>query len=68
MYSGSTLSHSDAVSAVELFEQGYTPKSVPISLDLARSPVQLLYSFGRGGGLSCVSADKGQGTLVVLNS
>lgn len=43
MYSGSTLSHSDAVSAVELFEQGFTAKSVAISLDLARSPVQMLY-------------------------
>jgi transposase len=43
MYSRSTLSHSDAVSAVELFEQGFTAKSVAISLDLAGSPVQMLY-------------------------
>ena len=43
MYARSTLSHSDAVSAVELFEQGFTAKSVAISLDLARSPVQMLY-------------------------
>jgi len=43
MYSGSTLSHSDAVSAVELFEDGLTAKSVAISLELARPPVQMLY-------------------------
>ena len=43
MYARSTLSHSDAVSAVELFEQGFTAKSVAISLDLARSAVQMLY-------------------------
>jgi transposase-like protein len=43
MYSGSTLSHSDAVSAVDLFEQGFTAKSVAISLDLVPNPVQMLY-------------------------
>lgn len=43
MYSGSTLSHSDAVSAVELFEQGLTAKSASLSLDLAPNPVQMLY-------------------------
>ena len=43
MYSKSTLSLSDAVSAVEMFEQGFTAKSVAISLDLAGSPVQMLY-------------------------
>ena len=43
MYSKSTLSRSDAVSAVELFEQGFTAKSVAIFLDLAGSPVQMLY-------------------------
>jgi len=43
MYSKSTLSHTDAVSAVELFEQGFTAKSVSISLDLAGAPVQMLY-------------------------
>jgi transposase len=43
MYSKSTLSHSDAVSAVELFEQGFTAKSVALSLDLAAAPVQMLY-------------------------
>lgn len=43
MYSGSTLSHSQAVSAVELFQQGFTAKSVAISLDLAPNPVQMLY-------------------------
>lgn len=43
MYSGSTLSHADAVSAVELFEQGFTAKSASLSLDLAPNPVQMLY-------------------------
>ena len=43
MYSGSTVSLSDAVSAVEMFEQGFTAKSVAMSLDLAGSPVQMLY-------------------------
>ena len=43
MYSKSTLSHSDAVSAVGLFEQGFTAKCVAMSLDLAGSPVQMLY-------------------------
>lgn len=43
MYSGSTLSHSNAVSAVELFEQGLTAKSVALALDLAPNPVQMLY-------------------------
>lgn len=43
MYSKSTLSHADAVAAIELFEQGFTAKSVSISLDLARAPVQMLY-------------------------
>lgn len=43
MYSGSTLSHAGAVSAVELFEQGFTAKSASLSLDLAPNPVQMLY-------------------------
>ena len=43
MYSKCMLSHSDAVSALELFEQGYTAKSVATSLDLAQNPVQMLY-------------------------
>jgi transposase-like protein len=43
MYSGSTLSNTDAVAAVELFEQGFTAKSVAITLDLAGNPVQMLY-------------------------
>ena len=42
MYWKSTLSHSDVVSAVEMFEQGFTANSVAISLALARSPVQML--------------------------
>jgi len=44
MYSRSKLSHSDAVSAVELFEQGFTAKSVALELDLAGAPVQMLYA------------------------
>jgi transposase len=43
MYSKSTLSHSDAVSAVEMFEGGFTAKSVALTLDLAGAPVQMLY-------------------------
>jgi transposase len=43
MYSKSTLSHPDAVSAIELFEQGFTAKSVALALDLAGAPVQMLY-------------------------
>ncbi len=43
MYSGSTLSQADAVSAIELFEQGFTAKSASLSLDLAPNPVQMLY-------------------------
>src|SRR4051794_34896254 len=52
MYRNSTLSHSDAGSAVGLFEQGFTAKSVALSLGLARNPVQMLYQRGqlRGGG------------------
>ena len=61
MYSGSTLSHSNAVSAVEMFEQGFTAKSVAISLDLARSPVQMLYQRWqlRGSG-ALVTRDRRQ--------
>jgi transposase len=43
MYSKSTLSHPDAVSAIALFEQGFTAKSVTLALDLAGAPVQMLY-------------------------
>ena len=43
MYSRSTLSRLDAVSAVELFEEGFTAKSVAMKLDLAPNPVQMLY-------------------------
>jgi len=61
MYSKSTLSHSDAVSAVELFEQGFTAKSVAMSLDLAGSPVQMLYQRWqiRGSG-ALVTRDRKQ--------
>lgn len=43
MYSRSMLSHSDAVSAIELFEQGFTAKSVTIVLNLTDAPVQMFY-------------------------
>jgi transposase-like protein len=61
MYSKSTLSHPDAVSAVELFEQGFTAKSVALSLDLARVPVQMLYQRWqlRGSG-ALVTRDRKQ--------
>ncbi|GAA3138816.1 hypothetical protein GCM10020255_014770 [Rhodococcus baikonurensis] len=61
MYSKSTLSHTDAVSALELFEQGYTAKSVAISLDLAQNPVQMLYQRWqlRGAG-ALVTRDRRQ--------
>ena len=61
MYARSTLSRSDAVSAVELFEQGFTAKSVAISLDLVRYPVQMLYQRWqlRGSG-ALVTRDRRQ--------
>ena len=61
MYSKSTLSHSDAVSAVELFEEGFTANSVALSLDLARAPVQMLYQRWqlRGSG-ALVTRDRRQ--------
>jgi transposase-like protein len=61
MYSGSTLSHSDAASAAELFEQGFSAKSVAISLDLAPNPVQMLYQRWqlRGSG-ALVTRDRRQ--------
>lgn len=60
MYSGSTLSHSDAVSAVELFEQGFTAKSVAISLDLAPNPVQMLCQRWQLGSGALVTRDRRQ--------
>ena len=61
MYSKSTLSHSDAVSAVEMFEQGFTAKSVAMSLDLARSPVQMLYQrWQLRGSRALVTRDRRQ--------
>jgi len=61
MWAKSTLSHSDAVSAVELFEQGFTAKTVALSLDFARSPVQMLYERWqlRGSG-ALVTRDRRQ--------
>ena len=61
MYSGSTLSLSDAVSAVEMFEQGFTAKSVAMSLDLVGSPVQMLYQRWQLRGLGAlVTRDRKQ--------
>jgi len=61
MYSGSTLTHSDTVSAVELFEQGFTAKSVAMSLDLSRNPVQMLYQrWQRRGAGALVTRDRRQ--------
>ena len=61
MYSGSTVSLSDAVSAVEMFEQGFTAKSVAMSLDLAGSPVQMLYQRWQLRGLGAlVTRDRKQ--------
>lgn len=54
MYSRTTLSRSDAVSAIELFEQGFTAKSVSTSLDLARHPVQMLYQRWQLRGLGAL--------------
>ncbi|WP_372450819.1 helix-turn-helix domain-containing protein [Mycolicibacterium goodii] len=61
MYSKSTLSHYDAVAAVELFEQGFTAKSVALSLDLAGAPVQMLHQRWqlRGSG-ALVTRDRKQ--------
>jgi transposase len=43
MYFKGALSRSDAVSAVELFEQGMSANSVARALDLASTSVQMLY-------------------------
>ena len=61
MYAKSTLSHSDAVAAVEMFEQGFTAKSVALALDFARAPVQMLYQRWqlRGSG-ALVTRDRRQ--------
>lgn len=61
MYAKSTLSYFDAVSAVELFEQGFTAKSVALSLDLAGAAVQMLYQRWqlRGSG-ALVTRDRKQ--------
>lgn len=61
MYSKSTLNYPDAVSAVEMFEQGFTAKSVALALDLAGAPVQMLYQRWqlRGSG-ALVTRDRKQ--------
>lgn len=66
MYPKSTLSHTDAASAVELFEQGFTARSVALLLDFARAPVQMLYERWqlRGPG-SLVTRDRESAELNV---
>lgn len=61
MYSKSTLSYPDAVSAIDQFEQGFTAKSVAVALDLAQAPVQMLYQRWqlRGSG-ALVTRDRKQ--------
>lgn len=61
MYLRSTLSRSDAVSAIELFEEGFTAKSVALALDFATNPVQMLYQRWqlRGAG-ALVTRDRRQ--------
>jgi len=61
MYAKSTLSHFDAVSVVDLFEQGFTAKSVALILDLAPNPVHMLYQRWqlRGAG-ALVTRDRRQ--------
>lgn len=61
MYSKSTLSYPDAVSAIDQFEQGFTAKSVAVALDLAGAPVQMLYQRWqlRGSG-ALVTRDRRQ--------
>jgi len=61
MYSKSTLNYADAVSAVEMFEQGFTAKSVALALDLAGAPIQMLYQRWqlRGSG-ALVTRDRKQ--------
>ena len=61
MYSKNTLSHSDVVSAVALFEQGYTATSVAMSLDLARFPVQMLYQRWQLRGAGALAAIDNEG-------
>lgn len=43
MYTRSTLTQSQAASVVELFEEGFTAKSVALALDLASNPVHMLF-------------------------
>lgn len=43
MYRNSTLSHAEAASAVEMFEQGFTARSVSLTLSLHGNSVQMLY-------------------------
>lgn len=43
MYRKSTLNHAEAASAVNLFEQGCTARSVSLALNLHGNSVQMLY-------------------------
>jgi len=44
MHLGSTLTREDAAAAVEMFEEGYSAKSVARSTGLARNSIQMLHS------------------------
>lgn len=61
LYKRTTLSPSDAVSAIGLFEEGLTAKSVALKLDLRPNPVQMLYQRWqlRGAG-ALVTRDRRQ--------
>lgn len=43
MYTRSTLTQTEAASVIELFEEGFTAKSVALALDLTPNPVQMLF-------------------------
>ena len=61
MYSKSTLSHPDAVSAFTLFEEGFTARSVALARDKAGAPVHMLHQRWqlRGSG-ALVTRDRKQ--------
>ena len=61
MYVKSAVSGSDAVAAVEMFEQGFTARSAALALDLAGTSVQMLYERWkvRGSG-ALVTRDRRQ--------
>ena len=42
MYTRSTLTQTEAASVIELFEEGFTAKSVALALDLTPNPVHVV--------------------------